>query len=260
MSQSMLKIQQVAFMTLIRKHIARIIRIWTQTLLPPAITMTLYFLIFGSLIGSQVREIDGFSYVQYITPGLVIMTVITSSYSQVVSSFFSEKFSRSIEELLVSPMWNITILLGFISGGVIRGVVSGFIVLVISLFFTHLSVQHIILATGIMLLASILLSLLALINAIYARTFDDISIIPSFVLTPLTYLGGVFFSITLLPGPWQIVAMFNPFLYLINAFRYSFLGTADVSIFYAICVILAVTVALFFVCWYMLCRGVGLRT
>jgi ABC-2 type transport system permease protein len=257
---NLLQIQLISFLTIIHNQIKRVFRIWSQTLLPSAVTMTLYFLIFGSLIGSQVRDIAGFSYVQYITPGLIMMTVVTNTYGQVVATFFGAKFGRSIEELLVSPTYNITIILGYVFGGLIRGAMTGLIVLGISLFFTHLTVKHIGLALLVILISSVLMSLIALINAIYARKFDDVNFVPSFVLTPLTYLGGVFFSITMLPEFWQKVAMINPLLYLINAFRYSFLGVSDVEIGLALLMSVLFTAALFFVCLQLLRKGVGLRS
>lgn len=220
----------IAFITILAKEIRRFTRIWVQTLLPPAITMALYFIIFGSLIGSRIGEMNGFSYMQFVVPGLIMMSVITNSYANVVSSFFGNKFQRSIEELLISPVPNGVILVGYVAGGVARGLCVGLMVTLLSLFFTHLQVQHIGVMIAAVLLTSILFSLAGLINAVYAKSFDDISIIPTFVLTPLTYLGGVFYSIQLLPPFWQYVSQANPILYMVNAFRYGVLGISDVNI------------------------------
>ena len=234
--------------------------IWVQTLVPPAITMTLYFIIFGSLIGSRIGEMNGFSYMEYIVPGLIMMSVITNSYSNVASSFFSSKFQRNIEELLVAPVPNYIIILGFVMGGVVRGLLVGTIVTFVSLFFVDLQVDHwgIIIATVFM--TSVVFSLGGLINAVYARTFDDISIIPTFVLTPLTYLGGVFYSISLLPEFWQGVSKLNPIVYMVNAFRYGFLGVSDVSIVTSFSVLTVFVIALYAVAHYLVTKGIGLRS
>ena len=220
----------VGFMTLVRKEVTRILRIWIQTIVPPAITMTLYFIIFGNLIGRRIGEMGGFDYMQYIAPGLIMMSVITNSYANVVSSFFGAKFGKHIEELLVSPLPNSLILLGHVTGGVARGLLVGVVVTMVALFFTDLSVAHPLITASIVLLTAIVFSLAGFINAVFARKFDDISIIPTFVLTPLTYLGGIFYSITLLPEFWQQVSRVNPILYMVNAFRYGVLGVSDIGI------------------------------
>lgn len=251
--------QYIAFMTILRKEIIRFTRIWIQTLLPPAITMTLYFIIFGQLIGSRIGDMQGFSYIDFVAPGLIMMAVITNSYANVSSSFFSAKFQRSIEELLVSPTPNYIILLGYVSGGVVRGMLVGIIVTLTSLLFTKLSVQHVFLTLLIVFLTALLFSLAGFINAIYANTFDDVSIIPTFVLTPLTYLGGVFYSISLLPDIWQTVSMFNPILHMVNAFRYGMLGVSDVSITAALSGIILLSVVLYFVALYLLSTAKRLR-
>ncbi|MCG7498552.1 ABC transporter permease [Vibrio sp. Of7-15] len=250
----------VAFRSLISKEVIRFSRIWVQTIVPPAITMTLYFIIFGNLIGSRIGEMSGFSYMEYIVPGLIMMSVITNSYSNVASSFFSSKFQRNIEELLVAPVPNYIIIAGFVGGGVVRGLAVGTIVTFVSLFFVDLNIAHwwVILLT--VLMTSIVFSLGGLINAVYARTFDDISIIPTFVLTPLTYLGGVFYSISLLPEFWQGVSKLNPIVYMVNAFRYGFLGVADVSIATSFSVLGVFIVGLYAVAWSLVSRGVGLRS
>ena len=212
----------VALQSILSKEITRYFRIWVQTLLPPAITMTLYFVIFGNLIGSRVGEMGGVSYMAYITPGIIMMSVITNSYSNVVSSFFSAKFQRHIEELLVAPVPNIYILLGYIGGGVSRGLLTGAIVTLVSLFFVDLQIHNVAVVCIVILLTSTLFALGGFINAVFAKKFDDISIVPTFILTPLTYLGGVFYTITLLPDVWQKISLANPILYMVNAFRYGF--------------------------------------
>ncbi|MFC1234589.1 MULTISPECIES: ABC transporter permease [unclassified Vibrio] len=256
----MYQIYWTAFKSLLSKEINRFMRIWVQTLVPPAITMTLYFIIFGNLIGSRIGEMNGFSYMEYIVPGLIMMSVITNSYSNVASSFYSSKFQKNIEELLVAPVPNYVIIIGFVMGGVTRGLAVGAIVTVVSLFFVDLQVEHwgIIIATVFM--TSVVFSLGGLINAIFAKTFDDISIIPTFILTPLTYLGGVFYSINLLPEFWQGVSKINPIVYMVNAFRYGFLGVSDVGIVTSFTVLIAFVVALYAIAHYLVTKGIGLRS
>jgi len=254
-----LGLNAAAIRTLIHKETVRILRIWVQTIVPPAITMTLYFIIFGNLIGRRIGTMDGFDYMQYIAPGLIMMSVITNSYGNVVSSFFGAKFGRHIEEMLVSPMSNASIIVGHVAGGVIRGLLVGSLVTVIALFFTRLEVAHPLIMLSMVVLSSIVFSLMGFINAIYAKKFDDISLIPTFILTPLTYLGGVFYSISLLPEFWQGVSKANPILYMVNAFRYGILGTSDISIGYAYAIVIFFVVALFTACLMLLNRGVGIR-
>ena len=254
-----LSLNAVAIKTLIRKEIIRVMRIWVQTIVPPAITMTLYFIIFGNLIGRRIGQMDGFDYMQYIAPGLIMMSVITNSYGNVVSSFFGAKFGRHLEEMLVSPMSNSAIIIGHVAGGVIRGLAVGAMVTVIALFFTRLDVQHPWVMISVVLLSSTVFALAGFINAVFAKKFDDISIIPTFVLTPLTYLGGVFYSITLLPEFWQTVSRANPILYMVNAFRYGILGTSDIGIANAYAILIVFVVLLFSACLYLLNRGVGSR-
>jgi ABC-2 type transport system permease protein len=250
----------IAFQSIFNKETNRFLRIWVQTLVPPAITMTLYFIIFGSLIGSRIGDMGGFSYMEFIVPGLIMMSVITNSYSNVASSFFSAKFQRNVEELLVAPVPNYIIVLGFVGGGVARGVLVGLIVTLLSLFFVDIRIHHLFVIIATVVLTSALFSLGGLINAVYAKTFDDISIVPTFVLTPLTYLGGVFYSLTLLPGVWQQVAAFNPIVYMVNAFRYGFLGVSDVSIAMAFAVMLGLVGILFWLALYLVNKGTGLRS
>ncbi|MFZ5843400.1 MAG: ABC transporter permease [Pseudomonadota bacterium] len=251
---------RIALQAILSKEIARYIRIWPQTLLPPAITTTLYFMIFGNFVGSRIGSLDGVSYMAYILPGLVMMSVITNSYANVVSSFFSAKFQRSIEELLVAPVPNSVLLLGYVLGGVSRGLLTAIIVIALSLFFVPLQVQHWGLMLLLVLLASALFSLGGFINAVYAKKFDDTSIIPTFVLTPLTYLGGVFYSISWLPDIWQTISHFNPVLYLVNAFRYSFMGRSDVSIGLAFAILTTGLMLLAGYAMWLLRRGTGLRS
>jgi ABC-2 type transport system permease protein len=254
-----LKLNWIAFKTLVTKEFIRVIRIWIQTIVPPAITMTLYFIIFGSLIGRRIGSMGGYDYMQYIAPGLIMMAVITNSYGNVVSSFFGAKFARHIEEMLVSPMSNATIILGHVSGGVIRGLLVGAMVTVVALGFTRLEVQHPLITISIVILSSIVFSLAGFINAVFARKFDDISIIPTFVLTPLTYLGGVFYSISLLPDFWQKASLLNPILYMVNAFRYGILGTSDIDIGHAYLIVALFVAGLFSVSMLLMNRGIGMR-
>lgn len=249
----------IAFKALTRKEVVRCLRIWPQTLLPPAITMTLYFLIFGKLIGSQLRSIEGFTYMQYIVPGLVMMSVITNSYTNAVSSFFGAKFQRSIEELLVSPTPNYIILLGYISGTLIRALLTAIIVMTISLFFTHLSVQHPFLMMFVIFITAVFFGTAGMINGIFARTFDDISWVTTFLLTPLTYLGGVFFTIEMLSGFWQKIAYMDPILYLVDLFRYSLLGLQDTNIFLALFILCAMTMVIFSLALWLLKNSTRLR-
>jgi ABC-2 type transport system permease protein len=249
----------IALWTLVVKEIKRFTRIWPQTLLPPSITMTMYFIIFGNLIGSRIGEMDGYDYMDFIVPGLIMMAVITNCYSNVASSFFSNKFQRSIEEMMVSPMPNWVILTGFVLGGMARGLGVGVIVTGVSLFFTRISVAHPLLTVGVVVLTAALFSIGGFINALLGKKFDDISIIPTFVLTPLTYLGGVFYSISLLPEFWQGVSMLNPILYMVNVFRYGFLGVSDIPVGWALTAILTFIVVLFSIALWMLERGKGIR-
>ena len=248
-----------AFTTIVTREVRRFTRIWPQTLLPPAVTMTLYFIIFGNLIGSRIGEMGGYDYMQFIVPGLIMMAVITNSYSNVVSSFFSMKFQRSIEELLVSPVPNWTILAGYVAGGMARGLSIGLIVTLLSLAFPQLSIHNLLMVVITVILTSALFSLGGFINAMLATKFDDISIVPTFVLTPLTYLGGVFYSIDMLPSFWQGVSMANPILYMVNGFRFGILGVSDVNPFVSLGMILVFIVLLAAVALRMLARGKGIR-
>lgn len=233
----------IAFQTIVVREVRRFTRIWVQTLVPPVITMTLYFVIFGKLIGSRIGDMGGYTYMEFVVPGLIMMSVITNSYSNVVSSFYGAKFANNIEELLVSPTPNWIILAGFIIGGVARGLMVGFLVTLVSLFFTDLQIYSISITALVVFLTAVLFSIGGLINAIYANSFDDISIVPTFVLTPLTYLGGVFYSISLLPPFWASVSQANPVLYVVNTFRYGVLGHSDIHVGYAIGMIVVALLA-----------------
>ena len=249
----------VGLKTIVTKEVIRVVRIWIQTIVPPAITMCLYFIIFGNLIGRRIGTMDGFDYMQFIAPGLIMMSVITNSYGNVVSSFFGAKFARHIEEMLVAPISNATIIIGHVAGGVIRGLLVGTMVTIIALGFTDLHVEHPFITLSMVLLSSTVFALAGFINGIFAKKFDDVSIVPTFVLTPLTYLGGVFYSISLLPEFWQNVSLANPILYMVNAFRYGILGVSDISISYAYSIVGLFVAGLFTACLMLLNRGVGIR-
>lgn len=248
-----------SFSTILRREVRRFTRIWPQTLVPPVITMSLYFVIFGSLIGSRIGEMGGYTYMEFVVPGLIMMSVITNSYANVVSSFYSAKFQRNVEELLVSPTPNWVVMAGYVLGGVTRGLIVGLIVTLIALFFTHLSVQHVGITIAIVLLTAVVFSLAGFINAIFANSFDDISIIPTFVLTPLTYLGGVFYSIELLSPFWQGLSKLNPILYMVNAFRYGVLGVSDINVIWAFTGVLVFIALLFGWGLHLMTHGKRLR-
>ena len=256
---SALTVNLIGLATIVRKEVRRVLRIWIQTIIPPAITMTLYFIIFGSLIGRRIGDMDGVPYTAFIAPGLIMMSVITNSFGNVVSSFFSGKLQHHLEEMLVAPLSHVTIVIGYVAGGVVRGLLVGALVTVVAMFFTDLYVVHPFVTISSVVLVAATFSIAGLINAILAKTFDDISIIPTFVLTPLTYLGGVFFSTSLLSPFWQGVALANPILYMVNAFRYGMLGTSDVSIGMAYAIIVGSFVALFALALFMLHKGTGVR-
>jgi ABC-2 type transport system permease protein len=251
--------QLIALKTIARKEVVRIMRIWLQTILPPVITMSLYFIIFGNLIGRRIGEMGGFDYMQYMAPGLIMMSVITNSYGNVVSSFFSAKFQRHLEEMLVAPVGSWVIILGHMAGGVARGLAVGAVVTVVALFFTEFNVEHPWIAISILVLTAMVFSLGGMINAIFARKFDDISIIPAFVLAPLTYLGGVFYTTALLPDFWAKVSAFNPILYMVNGFRYGVLGVSDIDIGTAYIIIVSFLALAFGICYFLLSRGIGIR-
>jgi len=252
--------QYIAYTTIVRKEVTRIFRIWPQTLFPPVITQTLYFLIFGKFIGSQIGEIHGIGYMAFIVPGLVMMAVINSSFMNVVGSFFSSKFQRSIEELLVSSASNPVIIAGYVTGGITRGIIVGFLVFLVSIFFTSPNIYNIGIIFSFILLTAIVFALGGLLNAIFAKKFDDISIFPTFVLTPLIYLGGVFYSVNSLPPFWQNFSKLNPVLYMVNGFRYGFHGFSDVNVVLSFAILLTFAVILTVVNLILLDRGIGLKT
>lgn len=256
----MARLYWIALLSIWIKETNRFARIWVQTLVPPVITMTLYFIIFGNLIGNRIGEMNGFGYMQFIVPGLIMMAVITNSYSNVASSFFGAKFQRNIEELLVAPVPTHIIIAGYVGGGVARGVSVGALVTVVSMFFVPLEAHSWLAIVATLLLTSILFSLAGLLNAVFANSFDDISIIPTFVLTPLTYLGGVFYSISLLPPVWQWVSKLNPIVYMISGFRYGFLGASDVPLALTFIVLMLFVSAFYILAWWLIENGKGLRS
>lgn len=250
----------IAYYTILVREVLRFSRIWKQTIVPPVITTTLYFVIFGNLIGAQIGDMEGFRYIDFIMPGLIMMTVITNAYANVVASFYGSKFQGNIAEMLVSPTPNWIILAGFVSGGVARGLAVGIAVTIVSLFFTHLQMQHVGVMFSIVMLTAVLFSLAGVINAVYAKSFDDINIIPTFVLTPLTYLGGVFYSISMLSPFWQKVSLLNPVLYMVNGFRYGILGITDMPLWVSYAVILTFIAILTAFSLYLLAKGTGIRS
>lgn len=253
-------INWVALCTITRREVYRFFRIWTQTLLPSPISIVLYFCIFGQLIGPRIGKMSGVSYIEYIAPGLIMMAVINNSFSNVVASFYGAKFQRNIEEMLVAPMSNWVILVGYMLGGIARGCLVGIMATLVALCFTRLTVYHIGITLSIVLLTAMLFSLSGFINAIFSKKFDDINIIPTFILTPLTYLGGVFYSINMLGEFWQTLSYFNPILYMVNAFRYGMMGVSDVPIEFALSTLVGLNMVLFGVAWILLAKGVGLKS
>jgi ABC-2 type transport system permease protein len=252
--------QLIALRTIVIKEIKRFLRIWVQTILPPAITMTLYFIIMGKFIGAQIDDINGYSYIEFIAPGLIMMSIITNSYANSVSSFYSSKFQRHIEEMLISPMPNYIIVTGFMLGGIARGLLVGLAVTIVAMFFTHLTIYDLTIVIFTAIITAALFSTAGIINGIFANSFDDISIIPTFVLTPLTYLGGVFFNVGMLPSFWQNVSLANPILYMVNNFRFGILGITDVNLYLATIVMTGFFILLFATCLFLLNRGVGIRS
>ena len=250
----------VALRTIVTKEVLRFARIWIQTVLPPVITTALYFVIFGNLIGPRIGPMEGFDYMEFIIPGLIMMSVITNSYANVVSSFYGSKFQRHIEEMLISPTPNYIILIGFVLGGVTRGLTVGIAVTAVSLAFNPLNIHSLWVMFSMIILTAVLFSLAGLINGVYAKSFDDISIIPTFVLTPLTYLGGIFYSISMLPEFWQDVSQANPILYMVNAFRYGFLGISDINLTTSYAISIGFIIVLYLFSLYLLRKGHGIRT
>ena len=250
---------RIAYLTVMRKELVRIFRIWAQTILPPVVTTSLYFIVFGTFIGSQLAPIQGLSYIQFIVPGLIMMSIITSSYMNTVSNFYFAKFMRNIDEMLVSPMPDWLVIAGFVSGGGMRGLIVGFFVLLVSLFFSHLAIYNLAILIAAVLMTSVLFSLAGLINGVYAKGFDGISIVPTFVLTPLTYLGGIFYSISQFPEFWQKVSLLNPILYMVNAFRYGFLGVSDVPVWICFSILIGFTLIFTAIVAFLFKRGMGVK-
>ena len=254
-----MRTQLIGMISLVRKETSRVLRIWVQTLIPPGITMSLYFIIFGTLIGKRIGEMEGYPYMEYIAPGLVMMSVITNSYGNVVGSFFNAKIQGHIEELLVSPLSEVSIVIGYLAGGIIRGLAVGTVVTFIALFFTQINIKYPLMTFFVVIMTAGVFSLAGLINAIFARKFDDIAVIPSFVLAPLTYLGGVFYTVSMLPEFWQMISRLNPILYMINSMRYSVIGISDVSIQNALVMIVFFFLILFSITVILLRKGIGIR-
>lgn len=253
-------IQWIAFKTIVRREVARFFRLWMQTLLPSVITISLYFIIFGNLIGSRISNFEGIKYIEYITPGLIMLSVINNSYSNVAGSFFSLRFQKCIEEILVAPVSNWVILLGFVIGGVLRGVIVGTLVCIVASFYTTLTVQSYWFFFSVLLLTAVVCSLAGFLNAMYARRFDDIAFVPTFILTPLIYLGGVFYPLSVLTPFWQQVSLLNPILYIVNAFRYSMLSISDVSVYVAFLLVVLTSVVLWFFNLHLLKNSEGVRS
>lgn len=252
--------QYNAFITLARREVVRVLRIWTQTLLPPAITMGIYFVVFGDILGSRIQAVGNYSYIQYILPGLVLMTTITNSFSNVATSFFSAKFQKSIEELLVAPIPDWLVVAGYVSGGLVRGLLNGLIVMGLGRFFTAIPIAHPEVMAAYMILTTLLFSLLGMINGMLARKFDDVGIIPTFFLTPLTYFAGVFYSIQQLPEPWRQLSLLNPIFYMVDGFRYGFLGVQEASLAWGLGMLIVANVALWLLSMRLYKRGIGLRS
>lgn len=250
----------IAYWTIVRKELVRLFRIWSQTLLPPIITTGLYFLIFGKFIGSQIAPVGGVSYMQFIVPGLVLMAAINSAFMNTAFSFFSAKFQRTVEEVMVSPTPYLVVVLGHITGGVLRALITALLVMGLALFFTHLSIYSFGITLSFIVLTALLFSLAGLVNGVYAHSFDSVSIVPTFVLTPLTYLGGVFYSVALLPPVWQEVSAWNPILYMVNGFRYGMLGISDTNVALSFGILSALVAVLIVVNWWLFRTGRGLRT
>lgn len=250
----------IAFWTLFSKECYRFLRIWAQTLIPPVMTSSLYFLIFGNFIGNRIENINGFTLMEFMTPGLMMMSVISASYMNVSSSFYFAKFQRSIEELLVSPTSHHTVILGFILAGALRGMMTGLLIFGTANFFIDIQILHPLSFFFFLFLTSALFSLAGFVNAVFARKFDDISIVPTFILTPLSYLGGIFYSIHQISETWGIITRFNPIFYLINGLRYSILDLSDVSAQFSFSVLGALIFVLYMVCFQLLEKGVGLKS
>tara|TARA_B100000029_G_C17602094_1_gene966184 strand:+ start:1568 stop:2338 length:771 start_codon:yes stop_codon:yes gene_type:complete len=249
----------IPYKTIVIKEFLRFARIWIQTILPSVVTMFLYIIIFGNFIGERIGEIKNFSYMDYIIPGLIIMPVISNSYMNVVGSFYSSKFMKSIEELLVSPVSNNIILLGYITGGILRGFAVGIAVYIVITFFTDIKIVHLGITIFMTFITAFLFSTAGFINAVYAKSWDDINIVPTFILAPLTYLGGTFFAIDLLPTMWQTISLFNPIAYIVSSFRYGFLGIEELNLEFSILIIMSITIILYLIALLLLSKGTGIK-
>ncbi len=252
----------ISFYTMLRKDVVRMFRIWVQTFLPSVITSTLYFLVFGTVLGSRIGQMQGVDYMTFVVPGLVMLAIVTTSYANTSFMFFSSKFfARSIDEILVSPTPPWLLIGGFVAGGVVRGILVGSLVMTISLFFTglHLSIHNAVIVLGFAILTAVVFALAGLVNGIYAKSLDGINIVPTFILTPLVYLGGIFYSVHTLPSWWQAITYANPLFYLINGFRYGFLGFADISPLISTGILAAIIVILVGINWYFIKTGLGLK-
>lgn len=252
----------ISFYTMLRKDIVRMFRIWIQTFLPSVITSVLYFLIFGTLLGSKIGTMQGVPYMTFVVSGLVMLAIVTTSYANTSFTFFTSKFfARSIDEILVSPTPPWLVIAGFVGGGIVRGVLVGTLVLLVSLFFTglHLATHSVFIILGYAILTALIFSLAGLVNGVYAKSIDGINIIPTFVLTPLVYLGGVFYSVHVLPGWWQAITYGNPLFYLVNGFRYGFLGITDVSLYLSTGILIGTAIVLVAINWYLIRKGLGLK-
>lgn len=249
----------ISLYTLLHREMTRVLRLWVQSILPSAITSTLYFIIFGTILGNHLGEMHGIPYIQYLAPGLIMMNIINNAYANTSSSFFGAKFGKHIEEVLVAPMPNMLILLGYIGGGILRALLTGTVVTIVASIFTDLSIQHLGITLSVVFLSATLFSLVGLINAIYAKRFDDIAFIPNFILAPMIYLGGVFYSIDQLPGIWHNISLFNPIVYLINSFRYGLLGVSDINVVTSLFILSAIIIVMFMLAWYLLANSRGMR-
>jgi len=252
-------VRWVGFSTIVMREFGRIVRIWGQTILPSAVTSILYFVIFGSLIGRRIGPMGGVDYMQFIAPGLIMMAIITNSYANVVSSFFGAKFQRFLEEISVSPLPDWLVVLGYVTGGVLRGLLVGIVVTIVSLSFTHLPIHHGVVIVAAAVLTAFVFSLGGFINAVFAKNFDQVNWVPAFILTPLTYFGGVFYSVSLLPDWAQTLSQINPILHMVAAFRYGFLGSADVNVGAAFTIMCVFAASLFALALWLMRSGTGLR-
>jgi len=253
-------LQLTALNTIVRKEIIRIFRIWIQTILPPIINQTLYFVIFGGLIGSQIQAIDGVKYMAFIVPGLITMTIINNAFTNSSFSFFIMKFQRNIEEVMVAPVKSWVMIVGYTIGSIVRSLVVSLLIFLVSLIFVSYNIHNALVGILFMILTGTVFSLLGLINAIYANKFDDVNIIPTFVLTPLTYLGGVFYAVNKLPPLFQTLSQFNPIVYMVEGVRYGFFGISNVNVWLSLAVLTGFALALFLFCKYLLDKGIRLKS